>query len=71
MATGTSGNQFKNAGVAGAMMAELVEAVEDRGLDHDVDPLQFDLAKTRKGSIDVAAFSRRRNVHATAGNVMG
>ena len=29
MAIGTSGNQFKNAGVAGAMMADLIVRVED------------------------------------------
>ncbi len=52
-------------------MTELVEAVEDRGLDHDAQPLQFDMSRTRKGTIDTVAFSRRRNPHATAGNVMG
>ena len=71
MAIGTSGNQFKNAGVAGALMADLVESVEDRGLDHDTKPLQFEMTRTRKGTIDTGAFSRRRNPHATSGNVMG
>ena len=38
VAIGTSGNQFKNAGVAGHCMSELIEAVE-AGHDHDTDPL--------------------------------
>ena len=36
-------------------MTELVEAVEDRGLDHDAQPLQFDMSRTRKGTIDTDA----------------
>ena len=46
MAVGTSGNQFKNAPVAGAMMAELISACE-QGRDHDRDPLPFRLAAHR------------------------
>ena len=42
MACGTSGNQFKNAPVAGAMMVELIIACE-QGRDHDRDPLPFRL----------------------------
>jgi hypothetical protein len=41
LAIGTSGNQFKNGGVAGVLMAELISAVED-GLDHDRTPLMFE-----------------------------
>ena len=37
VAIGTSGNQFKNAGVAGHCMAELIDAVE-AGHDHDARP---------------------------------
>ncbi len=39
MAIGTSGNQFKNAGPAGHLMAELIDACEN-GHDHDADPVQ-------------------------------
>jgi sarcosine oxidase subunit beta len=39
MAVGTSGNQFKNAGVAAHLMAELIDACEN-GHDHDRDPLR-------------------------------
>ena len=39
--------------------------VEDRGLDHDVDPLQFDLAKTRKGPSTWRPLGGA--THATAG----
>ena len=42
MAVGTSGNQYKNAPVAGALMAELIDSVQ-AGHDHDRDPLQFRL----------------------------
>ena len=38
VAIGSSGNQFKNAPVAGYCMAELIHAVE-KGHDHDADPL--------------------------------
>ena len=39
MAVGTSGNQFKNAPLAGRLMAELILACET-GRDHDRDPLK-------------------------------
>ena len=42
MAVGTSGNQFKNAPVAGKMMAALVEACEN-GYDHKRDPVSIRL----------------------------
>ncbi|MFN8215314.1 MAG: FAD-dependent oxidoreductase [Solirubrobacterales bacterium] len=40
MAIGTSGNQFKNAPVAGELMAELIDRVEN-GHDHDADPVRI------------------------------
>ena len=60
MACGSSGNQFKNAAVAGHVMAEMVLAVES-GHDHDRE------AVVVRGSysgfdIDTAVFSRRRAV---------
>ena len=61
MAVGTSGNQFKNAGVAGAMMAELISACE-QGRDHDREPVQFHLAHIDR-TIDVGFYSRRRRVN--------
>ena len=61
MAIGTSGNQFKNAPVAGALMAELVVRCED-GLDHDSDPLHFDLRHTGR-AIDVGFYSRKREIN--------
>lgn len=61
MAIGTSGNQFKNAGVAGVMMAELIEAVEG-GRDHDRDPLSFRMRHTGR-DIDVGFFSRKRPIN--------
>ena len=61
MAVGTSGNQFKNAPVAGAMMAELILACE-AGRDHDRDPLPFRLAHLDR-EIDVGFYSRRREIN--------
>lgn len=39
MAVGTSGNQFKNAAIAGLMMAELIDECEN-GRDHDANPVK-------------------------------
>ncbi len=61
VAIGTSGNQFKNAGVAGHCMAELIGAVE-AGHDHDHDPL---IVKGRYTNlpIDLGKFSRNRQIN--------
>lgn len=61
MAIGTSGNQFKNAPVAGKMMASLIEACEN-GHDHDRDPLQFHLDHL-KMDISLGSFSRNREIN--------
>ena len=61
MAIGTSGNQFKNAPVAGALMAALIEACEG-GLDHDAEPLGFRLEHTGR-DIDLGFYSRRREIN--------
>jgi sarcosine oxidase subunit beta len=61
MAVGTSGNQFKNAPVAGQMMAELVEACEN-GLNHDQSPFRYTGRNTGQ-VIDLAFYSRLRQVN--------
>lgn len=61
MAIGSSGNQYKNAPIAGLMMAELIDACE-KGLDHDKEPLQFKLPNTGR-VIDVGFFSRKREIN--------
>ena len=61
VAIGTSGNQFKNAGVAGHMMAELIEAVEG-GHDHDADALQV-TARYTGLNLDMATFRRNRQIN--------
>jgi len=61
MACGTSGNQFKNAPVAGRLMAELIERCE-AGHDHDADPLRLRLAHTGR-EIDVGFYSRLREIN--------
>ncbi len=61
MAIGSSGHQFKNAGVAGALMADLIEYQESGG-DQDAEPLQFQGSFTGL-TINTAEFSRQRNIN--------
>jgi sarcosine oxidase subunit beta len=61
LAIGTSGNQYKNAPVVGAMMAELILACE-QGLDHDSDPFHFTYKYTGR-TINVGFYSRRREIN--------
>ncbi len=61
MAVGTSGNQYKNAPVVGKMMAHLIEQTE-AGCDHDITPVQFPMAHTRR-SFNMAFFSRLRQIN--------
>lgn len=61
MACGSSGNQFKNAGVAGAMMAHLIEAVE-AGHDHDADPVSFPLKHIGR-TTNIGFYSRLRTIN--------
>ncbi len=61
VAIGTSGNQFKNAGVAGHCMAELIGAVEG-GHDHDADPVV--VAGTHTGlRLPLGTFCRNRIIN--------
>lgn len=62
MAIGTSGNQFKNAGPVGYLMAQLISAVEN-GHDHDRDPLRYP-AFYNQFEINTAFYSRLRLVNA-------
>ncbi len=61
MACGTSGNQYKNAPVAGKIMAALVQACE-AGHDHDNDPLPFTLEHI-DATISLGFFSRNREIN--------
>ncbi len=58
VAMGTSGNQFKNAPLAGRFIATLVDGVE-AGHDHDVDPLRYECDYTGH-VINLGEFSRKR-----------
>lgn len=70
VAMGTSGNQFKNAPLAGRFIATLVAGVEN-GHDHDTDPLRYTGEHTGN-AINLGAFSRKRTVNANSSNtVMG
>lgn len=70
VAMGTSGNQFKNAPVIGALMTALIEGVES-GQDHDESPLAY-VAPHTGHTIDLGAFSRRRRPNASStGTVLG
>ncbi|MDH3295773.1 MAG: FAD-binding oxidoreductase [Acidimicrobiia bacterium] len=64
MACGTSGNQFKNAGVVGHLMAELITAVEG-GHDHDAKPVVV-IGHYTGLAIDTGTFSRLRPVDSAA-----
>lgn len=70
VAIGTSGNQFKNAPVAGRFLAELVAACES-GHDHDSDPVQVKLERT--GFVaDLGHYSRKRPINRDSSfSVMG
>ena len=61
MAIGTSGNQFKNAPVAGHCMAELIDACE-KGHDHDKDPVQVECVYT-KLLLSMGFYSRNREIN--------
>ncbi|USQ81275.1 FAD-binding oxidoreductase [Ornithinimicrobium faecis] len=70
VAMGTSGNQFKNAPMAGRFMAALVSGVEN-GHDHDGTPLTH-LCQHTGHSINLGAFSRKRPINEHSSNtVMG
>lgn len=61
VAIGTSGNQFKNAPVAGRFMTEIISACEN-GHDHDSSPVQVTLAHTGHVA-DMGHYSRLRKVN--------
>ena len=61
MACGTSGNQFKNAPVAGKLMAGLIEYCES-GNDHDQKPFQYPLEHL-DFVLDTATMSRLREIN--------
>ncbi|KZM52063.1 FAD-dependent oxidoreductase [Labrenzia sp. OB1] len=60
LAIGTSGNQFKNAPVAGRLMADLIDYCET-GNDHDSAPFRFPLQKAGH-TLNTATFSRKRDL---------
>ena len=61
MAIGSSGNQYKNAPVAGVIMSELIEACE-RGYNHDQNPLQMHLKYINR-EINLGFYSRNRKIN--------
>ena len=61
LAIGTSGNQYKNAPVAGKLMAELICACES-GHDHDNDPFRFHMEYIDR-SISLGFCSRNREIN--------
>ena len=64
MACGTSGNQYKNAPIAGEMMAKLISECEN-GRDHDQDPVHFHL-KNINFDLDMSFFSRNRHINSNS-----
>ncbi len=61
MAIGSSGNQFKNAPVAGKMMAALIDYCEG-GNNHDTAPLSFRLDHIGR-NLNVGFYSRLREIN--------
>ncbi|MEO1192990.1 MAG: FAD-binding oxidoreductase [Pseudomonadota bacterium] len=61
MACGTSGNQYKNAPIAGKMLAALIAYCE-AGNDHDAQPLTYRLPYLDR-DIDVGFYSRKREIN--------
>jgi len=61
MAVGTSGNQFKNAPIAGEMMAEVIEACEN-GNDQDKNPIDLHL-KNIDRTVTSGFYSRLREIN--------
>ena len=61
MAIGSSGNQYKNAPVAGIIMSELIEACES-GYNHDQNPLKVHLKHINR-EINVGFYSRNRKIN--------
>ncbi|MEM9206362.1 MAG: FAD-dependent oxidoreductase [Pseudomonadota bacterium] len=61
MACGTSGNQYKNAPIAGKMMAGIIQYCE-AGNDHDVDPLTFKLPYIDR-DVNAGFYSRKRPIN--------
>lgn len=70
MAVGTSGNQFKNAGPVGYMMAEIIDACEN-GQDHDAEPVQVKCRYTGR-TLNAGFYSRLRKMNPESSySVMG
>ena len=61
LAIGTSGNQYKNAPVVGALLSELIQYCEN-GNDHDTDPLQYRM-KYINYTLNIGFFSRNREIN--------
>jgi len=61
MAIGSSGNQFKNAPVAGHCMAELIDACE-KGQEHDSDPVKVKTVYTGL-ELNMGFYSRNREIN--------
>ncbi|MBC8268771.1 MAG: FAD-binding oxidoreductase [Rhodospirillaceae bacterium] len=61
LAIGSSGNQYKNAPVAGKMMTALIEACE-KGQDHDNEPVIYTLERLKR-PLNVGFFSRNRAIN--------
>jgi sarcosine oxidase subunit beta len=69
VAIGTSGNQFKNAPMAGKLMGHLIDACQ-QGHDHDREPVQVPCEHTGR-TVDLGHWSRRREVAVTTNSVLG
>ena len=65
LAIGTSGNQFKNAPIAGGIMTTLIEAC-DRGRDHDTTPVTYHCHRINR-QLNIGHYSRPREADLSVG----
>jgi sarcosine oxidase subunit beta len=63
MAIGTSGNQFKNAGIIGKIMGDII-SMNENGINTDIKKSHSYLSYI-ENFIDLSSFSRLRNIHET------
>ena len=77
LAIGTSGNQFKNAGSIGEIMSDLIDKIENGYNIHDFKSIKFHLRNIQvedrsiDNTINMASFSRLREIQQTSNTVFG
>ena len=63
MAIGTSGNQFKNAGIIGKLMGDII-SMNENGINTDIKS-SYSYLSYIDNFINLKSFSRHRSIHDT------